>query len=242
MENQICKKCKKRPVYQEHSKFYCFRCYETRRNGNIKYRNAHKQENVERTRAWQKAHPEKVKEYHQKAKSNPARVLVSKLSKSEWKKTDAGIMSRKRYLEKSSEKRRLWQSEYYQKNKDRVDRKSKKWLAENPGKSSEYVKRYREKHPEQVTKSSRRRREAFKSVVGTFTLDEWKSLCNSFENKCLWCGSSQKKLTVDHVVPISKGGSGYIENIQPLCTSCNSRKNKRIIDFRPFGSIIMDWT
>jgi 5-methylcytosine-specific restriction endonuclease McrA len=38
----------------------------------------------------------------------------------------------------------------------------------------------------------------------------------------LCCGEA-KPLTVDHVVPVSKGGSNDISNIQPLCLECNDR-------------------
>lgn len=48
---------------------------------------------------------------------------------------------------------------------------------------------------------------------------------------CLCCGSSEK-LSIDHVIPVNKGGENTIENLQTLCLSCNSRKSDKIIDYR----------
>ncbi len=68
---------------------------------------------------------------------------------------------------------------------------------------------------------------------GSHTAQEWLDLCVLYSNKCLCCGRPNVKLTADHIVPLSKGGSDYIDNIQPLCAPCNSSKNARTIDYRP---------
>lgn len=43
---------------------------------------------------------------------------------------------------------------------------------------------------------------------------------------CTHCGSADE-LTVDHIVPLSRGGENELENMQILCKSCNSRKRDR---------------
>ena len=67
---------------------------------------------------------------------------------------------------------------------------------------------------------------------GKFSVAEWRALCAKYDHRCLCCGE-QKRLTPDHVVPISRGGSNAIDNIQPLCLACNMRKHAKTIDYRP---------
>lgn len=44
--------------------------------------------------------------------------------------------------------------------------------------------------------------------------------------RCRSCGE-HRDLTVDHVVPVSKGGEDVMSNYQTLCRRCNSRKGNR---------------
>jgi 5-methylcytosine-specific restriction endonuclease McrA len=48
---------------------------------------------------------------------------------------------------------------------------------------------------------------------------------------CQYCNSnfSQKELTLDHVLPISRGGKTSWENIVSACNPCNSRKGSKLI-------------
>src|SRR3972149_5906426 len=65
-----------------------------------------------------------------------------------------------------------------------------------------------------------------RGLDGKITRDEWVAVYERNGNKCANC-HKQKPLTMDHIQPLSKGGLHCIENIQPLCKSCNSQKKDR---------------
>ncbi len=49
-------------------------------------------------------------------------------------------------------------------------------------------------------------------------------------NRCQYCGKSfqQKELNLDHVVPISRGGTSCWENVVCACIPCNTKKGDRL--------------
>lgn len=63
------------------------------------------------------------------------------------------------------------------------------------------------------------------------TFGEWELLKKQYNYTCPCCKVSEPiiKLCEDHIIPLSKGGSDLIENIQPLCRSCNAKKYNKII-------------
>lgn len=82
-----------------------------------------------------------------------------------------------------------------------------------------------------------------RGAFGSFTKQDWEQIKRKQNYACLNCGvhDSIKKLTIDHIVPISKWDLwkknkkyiGYecndIQNIQGLCGSCNSSKHNKLI-------------
>ena len=46
-------------------------------------------------------------------------------------------------------------------------------------------------------------------------------------HRCQYCGSSAEQLSVDHVVPRSRGGLDTWENVTTACLPCNVRKGNR---------------
>lgn len=45
-----------------------------------------------------------------------------------------------------------------------------------------------------------------------------------FGNKCAYCRTDNRKLIIEHVIPIKNGGSDSFFNIVPACMSCNTSK------------------
>ena len=70
-------------------------------------------------------------------------------------------------------------------------------------------------------------------AMGRHTAAQWGSLVKEFNGRCVRCGSTDG-VTKDHIVPIYRGGSDAIENIQPLCVRCNSSKGPECTNWVEF--------
>lgn len=79
-----------------------------------------------------------------------------------------------------------------------------------------------------VVHSKRYRRLPFAGVLCTLTVDEWKEVLDAYGRRCAYCGRLPVRITLDHVVPVSWGGSHTHANVVPACQRCNSRKGDKL--------------
>lgn len=119
----------------------------------------------------------------------------------------------------------------YAKNPEQARGHSRKWAAKNRDRCRENLLSWRQRNPAQHCLLEQTRRARKQGAGGSYTVAEWKELRAKYNNQCVRCGQ-EKTLTADHVIPISKGGSSDISNIQPLCKPCNSSKRDKTTDYR----------
>lgn len=103
------------------------------------------------------------------------------------------------------------------------------WREANRERYNELIAIWKLNNPEQNIIDCNRRRTRLLDR-GNFTKEEWLALCEKYDFKCINCGAAEQH--ADHVIPLSKGGMNTIDNIQPLCRSCNSRKGTKATDYR----------
>jgi 5-methylcytosine-specific restriction endonuclease McrA len=48
--------------------------------------------------------------------------------------------------------------------------------------------------------------------------------------RCVYCGTSGGRLTLDHVIPRSRGGESTWENVVTACATCNLEKGDRLLE------------
>ena len=108
------------------------------------------------------------------------------------------------------------QSDYYREwlehNRDRRAAYQREHAAQNP--HFDWVRHYVE----------RALRYGHEPVVEDFTKDD---VIARYGDSCFYCEDGSFEET-DHYVPVIAGGPHTLDNIRPSCSSCNSKKNRKI--------------
>lgn len=154
-----------------------------------------------------------------------------------WKDPDAAREKAKRNYNPD------YAASYYQKNKEIVQERNKKWLLDNPEKKREIDAIYRDREKEKIKKANskwssenpekrmanwRNRQARIANVGGTHTAEDVQTLLDNQSNKCVYCDDDLSLgYHVDHIMPISLGGSNWPDNLQCLCPTCNVRKGAK---------------
>jgi 5-methylcytosine-specific restriction endonuclease McrA len=102
-----------------------------------------------------------------------------------------------------------------------------RWQREHPTQRREAVRRYHQKNPAERSKHRRNYEARRLSAEGDYTQADWDAIVDRQGGRCIDCRVSAK-LTVGHLIPLSRGGSNHPSNIAGQCKSCNCKQGTRI--------------
>lgn len=136
------------------------------------------------------------------------------------------------WYERRRDAERARQRRKHRENPERERQRHQRYYRENREARQAYDRRYIRQNLDKNRAKNHRRRARERGTDGDHTAEQFAALCARYGHRCLCCGATGVPLTVDHVLPISRGGSNDIANIQPLCETCNKSKGTRHIDYR----------
>ena len=175
-------------------------------------------------RLYRSRNRDKFREYYKKYRENNPEKVRERLKA--WREENAEEIAEKKkaHYQENIDHYREYKREYHQKNADRLTEKTLQWQRDNPDKV--HIKAQRRRA---------RLREAFVEDVNPFIVlerDNW---------ECHLCGGSidpslkspeRMSWSIDHVIPLAKGGTHEYSNCKAAHRVCNSRKGASL-DYVP---------
>ena len=126
---------------------------------------------------------------------------MSAYSKAYWKTNSKSL----------TEKRREYARDYYSSNKTKVRERNAKYKRDRPAKRRVWEAR----------------RRAGKRNNGVYDVLD-KEIATLLNTPCFIC-NSKENISIDHVIPICRGGRHSIGNLLPMCQPCNSKKGTKFL-------------
>lgn len=225
METKVCRRCTCEklvsefypgPRYRDKLYPWCKACHKAWREESRDKRNA------------------QMREWHQKQRQDPEWVAQTRANSLAFYHADAERKERINVARRKREQYRWRTDPSYRARKDRQKAESIERRKNDPT--------YLDNRRIWSRLTRHRRRAHVLGSGGSFTRQEWQQVCEQYDHRCACCGK-KSKLTADHVIPLSRGGLNTIENIQPLCKSCNCRKHVKKTDYRTknLEQSVMEW-
>ena len=141
-----------------------------------------------------------------------------------------GAERSRRWRENNPERAREVQRKHRENNPGSSTAASRRYYAKNAENEKARSLEWRKRNPEawkRIYTSSVEKRRALKSGANAFLILP-REIEQLYSRPCSECGS-MKNQTIDHIVPLSRGGRHSVGNLQTLCSPCNSSKNRKLL-------------
>lgn len=163
-------------------------------------------------------------------------IECTQLVRASWKKANPDKVSASdvRYRSKPNSKQ-LTSSRskrWYEANKERVKDRRNAYNLANKIQLGLAKREWHKNNMDRVRIARKKRRACERGAEGSFSILDIKSQLRVQGGCCLACSVSFRDVsyTIDHILPISRGGSNWPDNLQLLCQPCNDSKGAKTMD------------
>jgi hypothetical protein len=159
-------------------------------------------------RAWEKRNPELVREMGKRKRLKNPRDY-------------------KEYYYRNLEKERARGAKQYVERREQYRTRARRWYLKNRDLVLERSRLYQQTPTGRLVRKAingRRRAVKLRTHLIPYGSTELNQHFAKFNHCCAYCGSD-KRISADHLIPLSKGGPDCLGNIVPACLYCNSSKN-----------------
>lgn len=142
----------------------------------------------------------------------------------EWgrKNRERSRLVNRAWYEENRERRLAAGAQWYRENSERSRANAAAWRAANPDTWRSYSRKWAKENPERAAEGAQRYRARRRgSTTLALSVDDLNDVLAS--GACLACGATER-LTVEHLIPLARGGQHARGNLALLCLSCNSSK------------------
>lgn len=180
------------------------------------------------SRQWRAANPERSREIVQRQyESYKARVAAGIILPNHKRDPEKVRERSKAYYELHKPSCLVSAKAWQETNPEKVLASKTKWRLSNVEKQRAATSRWQREHRiENNVKAARHRARKF-GAAGFHTPEQLAARVAYYGHRCAYCGGPYE--SVDHVIPLARGGSNWPANLRPACAFCNSSKADKLL-------------
>jgi len=236
---KTCTKCKKAKLITE------FHRDSKRKDGR---RSQCKECQCIKRREYTRLNPDKAKAYREANKERQDTYAKTYQEKNRGEIAERSRRWHQENKERHSAQNRAWQEDHreeerlrlkrsYQENRDQIVSRQREYRRNNKEKERDRQRKWRTVNPEKARAQYSRRHAVVRNSPGSFTPEDIQRIFSLQSGKCVYHSLNPRchvnlanGYTVDHIVPLSRGGTNFVSNIQLLCEHCNKSKCNKTHD------------
>lgn len=191
------------------------------------YWKTHREARREYQRQWRARNPEKLREKNRRYYARNREKQLEANRRWYYNHRDARIRQTTAYAKAHPEQTRQYQAAYRQSSKYRT--RYRRYYAEHKEQIAQYGRQWTSANPERHRARIRRYRARKVGANGFHTAEDIATQYRAQNGRCWWCSCELEEFYhVDHLTPLSRGGSNAPENIVITCPSCNLSKGNKM--------------